>query len=151
MNSAIALGREVLDIPSWWHSHGDKMSVRSFAPKIHLVIAGSAATLTIKRAPPEVGDGMWHVSWRVVQFAPEPFTEEVWGRRIFTGEELLLAFGRPNSDGPSSLHEERQGKFIRLGNFLNIPCPGTGHDGDPNVSVYLTDEIRAAVSGLLSP
>ncbi len=42
-----------------------------------------------------------------------------------------------------------QSKFIRWGNFLNIPCPGTGHDGDPNVSIYVTDEIREAVRKLL--
>jgi len=32
---------------------------------------------------------------------------------------------------------------------LNIPCPGTGHDGDPNVSVYIEESIQRAIEQLL--
>jgi len=42
-----------------------------------------------------------------------------------------------------------QGRFIRYGRFLNIPGPGTGHDGDANVSIELDDGIKAAVKELI--
>lgn len=43
----------------------------------------------------------------------------------------------------------KQGAFIRYGNFLNIPSPGTGHDGDPNISILIDGPIRRAVRQLL--
>ena len=42
-----------------------------------------------------------------------------------------------------------QGEFIRWGKYLNIPGPGTGHDGDANISIFVSDEIRDAVAQLL--
>lgn len=42
-----------------------------------------------------------------------------------------------------------QGEFIRWGKYLNIPGPGTGHDGDANISIFVSDEIRDAVTALL--
>lgn len=44
-----------------------------------------------------------------------------------------------------------QGHFIRYNDFLSIPCPGTGHDGDPNVSIEIDDRIREGVKQLLHP
>lgn len=40
--------------------------------------------------------------------------------------------------------------FIRWQDYLNIPGPGTGHDGDPNISIKLTDEIKEAIRALLA-
>jgi hypothetical protein len=57
-----------------------------------------------------------------------------------SGEWLLDRYG-----GDSAA----QGFYIRWRNCLNIPCPGTGHDGDPNISVTLSDDIKEAVRQLL--
>jgi len=43
----------------------------------------------------------------------------------------------------------RQGKFIRHDNYLNIPGPGVGHDGDSNVSVELDAGIVDAILDLV--
>lgn len=43
----------------------------------------------------------------------------------------------------------RPGAFIRQGRYLNIPGPGTGLIGDPNISIRLKPEIVAAVSKML--
>lgn len=42
-----------------------------------------------------------------------------------------------------------QGKFLRWGPYLNIPGPGTGRNGDPNISVYVSNEIKQAVQSML--
>ena len=42
-----------------------------------------------------------------------------------------------------------QGVFLRYEYFLNIPGPGTGNDGNPNISVELDDGIKNAVRQLL--
>ena len=38
------------------------------------------------------------------------------------------------------------GKFLRYERWLNIPCPGTGADGDPNLSIEVSQEITAAIT-----
>lgn len=42
-----------------------------------------------------------------------------------------------------------QGRFIRYNRFLNIPGPGTGHDGDSNISVEIRSEMQDAVAAFL--
>lgn len=43
----------------------------------------------------------------------------------------------------------RQGIFIRWRDFMNIPGPGTGGDGDANISVMITGEIKEAIKTIL--
>jgi len=144
-------------IPIWCHHHGSKIKVLAFDKVSRiLLIGGSAAKVTIKRAPSVrlyKGDG-WLVDWKVVQRQP---LEVVRGCRWFDDNELSAAFGL--TDAISSYSEwlinrfggnsAEQGKYIRWGIFLNIPCPGTGHDGDPNVSIHLDDQIKYIVQQLL--
>lgn len=42
-----------------------------------------------------------------------------------------------------------QGKFLRQNRYLNIPGPGTGRDGDANLSVFVSDEIMTGVRAML--
>ena len=73
-------------------------------------------------------------------------------------EHLKMAFGLSEESGKYGDwligrfggESAEQGQFIRFENFLNIPCPGTGHDGDPNISIVLDDKIRDAVEHLLA-
>lgn len=41
------------------------------------------------------------------------------------------------------------GHYIRRGRFLKLPTRGASDDGDPNISVCLSDDIREAVARLL--
>lgn len=151
--------------PNWWHARGLKMR---FIPEESnlidkVVIRGSAAELkityagTIRRhidlSIPEQHE--WNIDWTVRQC--NPTQEKTNGRVRFDKETILAAFGSDLSTPEWSAWLidrfggtcAEQGKFIRYQNFLNIPCPGTGSDGDPNISIDLDDEIRGAVLSLL--
>ncbi|KKQ36034.1 MAG: hypothetical protein US50_C0001G0036 [Candidatus Nomurabacteria bacterium GW2011_GWB1_37_5] len=144
-----------MGFPAWWHHHGTKMRVAYPAGNSEmLIIAGSAAKVIINKSP--FGKKMWLIEWEVLQSQ----NEKVNGRVIFTKDHLTDAFGITKTAdlfgyGADSLIERfggdcaSQGRYIRWKNFLNIPCPGTGHDGDPNVSINIDDEIKKAVEKFL--
>ena len=87
-----------------------------------------------------------------------PYKTGAKGRAWFSEEDLKSAFGFSDKSGEYGywLIERygadvaSQGKYIRWRDHLNIPCPGIGNDGDPNVSIYLDDDIKNAVRELLS-
>lgn len=144
-------------IPIWCHHHGSKMRVKHFELINHvLVISGNAARITIRKASDVFLDAKgWFVDWEVAQC--KPYQEGVRGRVRFNDEDLAAAFGLSQSSGRfgERLIEQfgadsaDQGKYIRWKGFLNIPCPGTGHDGDPNVSIHIDSKIQNAVQKLL--
>lgn len=117
-------------------------------------IAGSAASVEI--GTPHLstnGKRYWKVSWKV-RWSRD---EEVNGQVFFSDACLRTAFGLSEENGVSGewLLKEyggdvaAQGLFIRYQQFLNVPGPGTGHDGDPNVSLELTEQMKNAVVSLL--
>lgn len=149
-------------VPSWYHSNGDKIKEIDFCETTsalriswgssHL-FGESSAEIIIILAPDS-----WHKAWLVKwKTNPNP-QEESSGYRTFTSSELKAAFGISDD---SSLDQEDQstdrldvdstkhGKYIRWRNFLNIPCPNTGEDGNPNISIYVNKDIRDAVIELL--
>ncbi len=147
-----------LGFPIWYHHHGGKMSIELFDQKNKvLIIGGNAAKIILQKASPMFPNMKgWFVDWLVIYF--KPCHEKACGRSRFNKETLAAAFGLSESSGENSdwlikrfgADSAEQGKYIRWENFLNIPCPGTGNDGDPNVSIYLNDEIRNAVRRLLA-
>lgn len=143
--------------PDWWHVHGLKMEV---SPKEEdrtnkrLVIKGSAAEVVISRKDDYNNQREWFVDWKVVQSQQE-FSS---GRTIYRERELSAAFEIDTNDVgefPADILDRfggdsaSQGKYIRYKNFLNIPNPGTGHDGDPNVSIEIDGNMKLGVSRLL--
>lgn len=144
--------------PEWFHHHGFKMRVASFdAAKRNLIITGSAAKLTVSQ-PDELGTDRWFVDWEVVQGPREKSS----GRTVLATDQLSAAFGvtTPEIDEHEARHflfsqygadAASQTNFIRWKEFLNVPCPGTGHDGDPNISIYLDIAMREAVKTLTAP
>jgi hypothetical protein len=121
-----------------------------------LVISGNSAKVTIRKAssvhPNAKG---WFVDWEVVH--NRPYEEWVRGRSRFNDDDLEAAFGLSENSGKFGdwlikqfgADVANQGKYIRWKKFLNIPCPGTGNDGDPNVSIHLDEEIQDTVRELL--
>ena len=69
------------------------------------------------------------------------------GTMILSGDELRQAFAVSKADS-LSYEAEVPGFFVRKDNFLNIPARGTGKNTDPNVSVFLTPELKDAVRAL---
>lgn len=61
--------------PEWWHGHGDKMQIKELdIPQRKLVLAGSAAELSIEPMTPRSEFHPWAVSWRVIFYSPTPRT-----------------------------------------------------------------------------
>ncbi|MDD5528179.1 MAG: hypothetical protein PHO56_04405 [Patescibacteria group bacterium] len=137
--------------PIWFHHHGSKMRLTLFHREgEHIAIDGSATHLRIS-----MGLKYYEVTWSI-KHSPDEYAR---GRTLMDKKTLANAFGLAN-DTPNCYSHwliERYGgdnaeqfKFIRYRNYLNIPCPGTGNDGDPNISIELDDEIKQAVTKLLS-
>lgn len=143
--------------PVWCHHHGFKMAVELLdLDNCTLIISGSAAKVVIKKSSLEFPDsGGWLVNWEVIQSKPRGAGSR--GRTLFTDKQLMAAFGLtqyPGEFGDWIIEQygadsAEQGKYIRWREFLNIPCPGTGHDGDPNVSINIDEDMIAAVQKLL--
>lgn len=148
-----------MGFPDWYHHHGWKMDLKGLdVAGCKLIIAGSAAEVIISSTnqyKERELESPWFVDWRVTECTP---TEEiVRGRRRFRDDHLAAAFGLSDEQfytTPWMLHRYQgttaaQGLFIRYEDYLNIPGPGTGHDGDPNVSILLDEKIITAVGRLL--
>jgi hypothetical protein len=150
--------------PIWWHQHGSDMSVKGLnRQKGILVINGRSAKVTIMRAS-SLHRGMegWFVDWEI-GFANHgivhglPSMECVRGRIRFSDAHIKTAFGFEKTQDIHSRWLLEQygadvafhGKYIRWGRFLNIPCPGTGYDGDPNVSIEVSVNIHESIRQLL--
>lgn len=127
----------------WWHNHGIKMKLRKRKNRSDpLIIESGVAYLEITRG----AGGGYDVHWKIRHSLPSC----VEGRVLFTGKEFKQAFALSDESGESG--EEilaeyggtaaSQGSFIRYDDYLNIPCPGTGRDGDPNISLMLNEEIK---------
>lgn len=142
------------DQPDWFHQHGMKMRVVQVTDEC-VVLTAPAAKLTIMRcAPDTAGEQYYAVNWKVKLSR----SEDTSGSRSFTEEQLKGAFGLTNISSWSGHSlitryggtSAGQGLWIRSGAHLNIPCPGTGHDGDPNISIMLDDKMRLAIRSLLT-
>lgn len=138
--------------PYWWHQHGLKMEITESTP-FKLVIASRAASLTITAIEAsQDGQDRWNVQWQIIHTQ----MERVQGNCIFYRHQLTQALGAqpprgvtPFSPGYFDHVLYEQGQYVRDGKYLNIPCRGTGHDGDPNISIMIEDDIEQAVALLL--
>jgi hypothetical protein len=135
--------------PTWFHRHGYKLAIEHYDPeKLELTLASTAARLTITPH----GRRQFLVRWRIVNSK----NESAEGVIVFTQDHLKAAFMVPvtlpadhvtflaNYDATHGV----PGYFVRRGQFLNIPCPGTARDGDPNLSVFLSDDMVEAAKAI---
>lgn len=141
--------KKIEAVPVWYHNHGNKMKVRAIGiQKDFLVIQGSAAEVVITKTI----EG-YLVNWNI----KHDKSANVSGKTWISSDDIERVFGIRNSIPESGewLIERfggttaSQGAFIRYREFLNIPGPGTGHDGTANVSILLTQEIQQAARILL--
>ncbi len=143
--------------PRWYHRHGCKLKVASTdLQKGVAVFQSSAAEVIISLMTGIPGETRrsWRIEWSILH--------NVFGHAKVVGTvslvsdgELKAAFGileRPKTEPHSVWLLNRyggdwalQGLGIRQGCHLNIPCPGTGSDGDPNVSICIDDDIKVAI------
>ncbi|MEK9156454.1 MAG: hypothetical protein AAB360_04150 [Patescibacteria group bacterium] len=135
--------------PDWWHRHGRKMRLK-LAGRAEVKIAASVASLTITRQDAARDDQpRWGVVWEITHDY-----DRVRGRVSMTDAELATAFGLVDSPVPPDswwltvvfdAGNMKVGKFIVHRDYLNISGPGTGQDGDPNISIRVDDDMRAAI------
>ncbi len=141
--------------PQWFHGGGGMKLAAFDQGSRTVVISGGAAKLTVRPAqsvaPSESG---WAVEWEITgNLSPS----ERWGRGYLDDFDLAAAFGLSASRGefgdshlakyaPDSADP---GKYIRTGEFLNIPCPDTGFNNNQNVSIRITGEIQDAIREII--
>jgi len=143
--------------PAWFNRNGHKMQLQKINiardKKELYIVGGSSALLSIKQFNRPSGRA-WLIEWMLIK----SITEKVNGQVVFDYDDLSAAFGLSNysSDLGDWVIAEfgatsaQQGKYIRAKDYLNIPCAGTGQDGDPNISIELDIEIKDAIRQLLA-
>ena len=134
-------------ISTWCHPKGREMEVRTRRLDQHyLVFESRSATLRIMGRTPGK-DKQWLVSYEIRHGAVDKTT----GLFVFSSGELRTAFGLSEESGYRGNFV--QGKFTARNKgrirYLNIPGPGTGKDGDSNISIHLDKKGRDAVQELL--
>lgn len=141
-------------MPEWWHKDGYEMEVERIDKDKNMILIVGMRT-RVKIIPRSIpSGGGWFVEWEKAK----NLFEWIRGRILFTSDDLKAAFGLRGAFGESddwlikrfgpeviAIH----GEYIRQGNFLCIPCFGTGHNGDSNVSVFITEAIQDAIRKLL--
>lgn len=140
-------------LPHWCNTHCYKMKPIFNKSTKCLLIKSSTAVLSITRSRRNLFNG-WFVCWCIIH---APWSKSR-GSVVMDSTELKSAFGLAdtNIEDTDWLLEDYggnsaiQGKYIRCGYYLNIPCPGTGHDGDPNISIKIDRSIKSAIQELLT-
>jgi hypothetical protein len=135
--------------PEWFHHYGAKMNLVEHDEN-SVIIKSKVASLAVRRSL--VGSG-YIIEW-IIEHGPVAYAR---GNIWMNDSELASAFGLSDDIGEFGkwLIERfggttaAQGKFIRYNEYLNIPGPGTGHDGDPNISIILDDDIWGAIGHIL--
>lgn len=142
--------------PAWWSTKGQKMTVdgvvlKKGTPPLVNIHNGTAAQVHITQ------NGAVKNSFSVGYNIDHGCSRSS-GSVLMNSNELASAFGLYNacSDDTAAfgelgyrLNAAVQGKFVRKGNYLNIPHPSIGMQGDPNVSIQITDEMKSAIRSLL--
>lgn len=139
--------------PKWFHHHGFKLSLGG-EPIIQATF-GNEVVVNSNVAHLQIGPSMTRGIYQVLWCIAFSSNESVQGKICLTRNELKGAFLLLDS-GEKSVFAELfdadagvQGHYIRKGKWLNIPAPGNGFDGDPNISVFVSDEIKEAVRKLI--
>lgn len=147
-----------LDKPKWWNSHGFKLRVIEVGEdfvKIGSPNPGVVDLLIRKGKVPKEAEVVFFVDYSI-RYAKY---ESVSASHIMQREVLMAAFGLAGSTGwPDEQYMIRDygittgnvGRFVRYKDYLNIPAIGTGYDGNPNLSIFLSEQIKEAVRKLIS-
>jgi hypothetical protein len=139
--------------PKWWHPHGRKINVEKCdaSPNGEIQLKSNAVEILIYPGPQ---DETYVVEWKLTHYYGNDQSQ---GKRVMARNVLLAAFGLNGfvGDNPDfsakwgNAHSALAGQYIRTGHYLNIPCPGTACDGDPNVSIFVEETIQRAISALV--
>lgn len=141
------------DAPAWWHPNGIRMRPLTDFQHHSLLIFSDSATLTISPDEESCDRDHWLITWEIRRRSPC----SVNGKTRMSTKSLCRAFGLMEGTAdsgqkllrPYGADSAEDGCYIRAGKYLNIPHPGTGCDGDPNISILLDEDIQELVRQLL--
>ncbi|MSR71167.1 MAG: hypothetical protein EXS50_00635 [Candidatus Taylorbacteria bacterium] len=146
---------KMFGMPFWFNHHGTKVSYIGFnnanSPKRIMLLESSTIKIQISSNHPKTG---YILSYTITHSLDTSNTGKIW----MSKEDLEAAFGindKCEAFGGQWLADEygadvaHQGKYIRYGIFLNIPGPGTGADGDPNVSIQVSANMIEMIKSIL--
>jgi hypothetical protein len=150
--------------PTWFHGKGELMH-----PTFNPLFAGNRLRLTTGSGHVTIRKssmpGLWQVKWAIYRPNPHRLKEaekdKVDGIVTLTTQELYLAFdsvlGSFDKGGTDREFTKThcltvgiQGKYARKGAYLNIPCMGTGKEGDPNASILLSEKVTLALMSFIT-
>ena len=140
--------------PTWYHPGGDKVLIKGHhgitTRNRELVIGSNSLNMTIAKNlhAQDKGRCEWLIKYKMSHALIRTYLE---GLIIMTTQDLETAFGLSGDcdadDGQGILDVcggdvAKEGKYIRYGEFLNIPGPGHGWDGDANVSIRVGKDLK---------
>lgn len=139
--------------PCWWNPPGAKFFRASIyendSPERMLILATEKGSCTITKDPNIAAEG-WIIVSKIIH-TPESWSEcRIWMHErdlkvafdlsdehtCEVGQDLIDRFGADFA---------HYGRYIRWGDFLNLPGPGTGRPGDANLSIFITGRIQKAI------
>lgn len=141
--------------PTWYHPGGDKVIIKrhngTTTPARELVIGSNNLNMTITKDHHSQDNKRdeWVIKYKLNHGPIRTWTE---GFIIMTTQDLKTAFGLSGDceaeDGQGVLDVcggdvAKEGKYIRYKEFLNIPGPGHGWDGDANVSIRVGKGMKS--------
>lgn len=139
--------------PNWFNPHGLKMSLGDYpicqAHENEVMVGSNAAHLRIRLSM--IIEGKYQVIWMITH-GPGEFVQ---GQVQLSKYELEEAFDLCPSPPRNMFSEFNnldvgiQGHYVRKNRWLSIPALGNGFDGDPNISVFVTDDLQDAVRKLI--
>lgn len=134
--------------PIWWHPGGINIEIESLSDNsVHL----KSRFVRLSFIKEYASQGViieWHIHSLLDSHALEKHHYQ--GKMSFDMPTAAAAFGMVDLCHRSSAwmidfygaQAARQGFFIRYGDYLSIPGPGTGRDGDSNLSLFLEPDIK---------
>lgn len=138
--------------PGWFNKKAKEFVLQPFGSESKgRALARRGAWVRIVRC----FDGTFQVDW---QITPGLQCWRVNGSVPFTEKQFMDAFGL--SDEPQRQKQRRiggsggksfvDGIYVRYLDYLNIPFAGTGMNGDLNISIHLTKDLKDALRPLLT-
>lgn len=132
----------------WYNREGPYYQIKSLPEDKAIILLWHQAELRVRKT----GRDIFTIEWKI-----NHGNGKVSGQVDFSKEDLRRAFGIKKGCEPRHVMFMRKyeavaaypGKYVRQDLRLNIPCPGTGFNGDPNISIDIKPELVAAIKTLL--
>lgn len=149
-----------LGYPYWYHNGGDEviyigMKAANAPSRVFLLKSKSVELFIYKDWASPQQEESWMVKYHIKHPLIPTYTE---GLVLMTTQELKTAFGLSgdcDADYGQGVIDvcggdvAKEGTYLRFQEYLNIPGPGYGRDGDPNISIRVGKGTKNALGEFL--